>query len=207
MLGYYGTSGLPARVKHPKDKAKVEVGVQVVERWILARLRHQKFFSLSELNSAIRRLLEELNHRPFRKLPGSRHSLYESLDRPALRSLPTERYVYAEWIPERVLDWTTSAGPFTRKVAECILASRLHPQQAFRSCLGLMRLGKIYGPERLEAASRKALYYQAVSYRSINSILKNRLDEKPLGEESPVSKPISHPNIRGSSYYEGESSC
>lgn len=72
MLGYYGTSGLPARVKHPKDKAKVEVGVQVVERWILARLRHQKFFSLSELNSAISQLLEELKHRPFRKLPGSR---------------------------------------------------------------------------------------------------------------------------------------
>jgi len=70
-----------------------------------------------------------------------------------------------------------------------------------------MRLGKIYGPERLEAASRRALHYQAVSYRSINSILKNRLDEKPLGEEPPVSKPISHPNIRGSAYYEGESSC
>ena len=72
MLSYYGKASLPTRVRRPKDKAKVEVGVQVVERWILARLRHQKFFSLSELNSAISRLLEELNHRPFRKLPGSR---------------------------------------------------------------------------------------------------------------------------------------
>ena len=72
MLSYYWTAGLPTRVRRPKDKAKVEVGVQVVERWILARLRHQKFFSLSELNSAISQLLEELKHRPFRKLPGSR---------------------------------------------------------------------------------------------------------------------------------------
>ena len=121
--------------------------------------------------------------------------------------MPLAHRSYAEWTAERVLAWTTSAGPFTRKAAECILASRLNPQQAFRSCLGLMRLGKIYGPERLEAASKRAIHYQAASYRSINSILKNRLDEKPIEEEAPVSKPISHPNIRGSAYYEGESSC
>ena len=118
MLFYYGTAGFRTLVRHPKDKAKVEVGVQVTECWILARLRHQKFFSLSELNSAIRRLLEELNQRPFRKLPGSRQSLYESLDRPALRPLPTERYVYAEWKKAKLqlnasvedIDYRTSRG-------------------------------------------------------------------------------------------------
>ena len=84
------------------DKAKAEVGVQVVERWILAALRYRTFFSLAELNAAIAKLLERLNARPFRKLPGSRRSLFEQLDRPALRPLPTERYVFAEWKKARV---------------------------------------------------------------------------------------------------------
>jgi transposase len=99
---HYATAVLPARVRKPRDKAKVEVGVQVVQRWILARLRHRTFFCLAELNAAIRELLERLNDRPFRKLPGSRRSLFESLDRPALRPLPAERFVYAEWIKARV---------------------------------------------------------------------------------------------------------
>jgi transposase len=73
------------------------VGVQVVERWILARLRHHTFFSLSELNAAIRELLVELNARPFQKLPGSRQSTFESLDKPALKPLPHTPYEYAEW--------------------------------------------------------------------------------------------------------------
>ena len=84
------------------EKAKAEVGVQVVERWVLAALRHRTFFSLAELNAAIAKLLERLNNRPFRKLPGSRRSLFEQLDRPALRPLPTERYVFAEWKKARV---------------------------------------------------------------------------------------------------------
>ncbi|MCL6579786.1 MAG: IS21 family transposase [Candidatus Bathyarchaeota archaeon] len=283
MLAHYGTVGLPTRVRHPKDKAKIEVGVQVTERWVLARLRRQSFFSLAELNSAIRKLLEELNQRPFRKLPGSRLSLFESLDRPALRPLPAERYVYAEWkkarvsidyhlevqghyysvpyqlygqeldvrltattveffhkgqrvssharsflrgrhttlkehmptphqsyaewTPERVVGWTTQAGPFTRSVAEHIMASRLHPQQAFRSCLGLMRLGKIYGASRLEAACQRALRYQATSYRSVNSILKSGLDKQPLRDEVKSAAAVDHSNIRGSAYYEGEPAC
>ena len=84
------------------DKAKAEVGVQVVERWILAALRHRQFFSLAELNRGIHKLLETLNRRPFRKLPGSRHTLFEQLDKPALRPLPIEPYVYAEWKQVRV---------------------------------------------------------------------------------------------------------
>lgn len=102
MASHYGTAVLPARVRKPRDKAKVETGVQFVERWILAVLRNRTFFSLDELNQAIDELLERLNTRPFRKLPGSRRSLFETLDRPALKPLPTEPYSYAEWQKSRV---------------------------------------------------------------------------------------------------------
>jgi transposase len=97
MARHYHTAILPARPRKPKDKAKAEVGVQVVERWILARLRHHTFFSLAELNQAIRGLLEELNQRPFQKLPGSRRSAFECLDQPALKPLPDSPYEYADW--------------------------------------------------------------------------------------------------------------
>jgi transposase len=89
-----GVAIVPARPARPRDKAKVEVGVQVVERWILARLRHHTFFSLLELNTAIADLLVHLNQRSFKKLPGSRQSVFESLDRPALRPLPAQPYEY-----------------------------------------------------------------------------------------------------------------
>ena len=102
LASHYGTAVLPARVRKPKDKAKVEVGVQVVERWILARLRNREFFSLGELNGAIREHLESLNHRPFKKLPGSRRSQFEALDQPALKPLPRHRFEYAEWQKARV---------------------------------------------------------------------------------------------------------
>lgn len=97
LARHYGCAILPARPLKPKDKAKVEVGVQVVERWILARLRHHTFFSLAELNRAIAALVRELNERPFQKLPGSRRSAFEALDRPALKPLPATPYEYAEW--------------------------------------------------------------------------------------------------------------
>lgn len=102
LAAHYGTAVLPARPYKPKDKAKVEVGVQVVERWILARLRHHTFFSLADLNAAIRELLAVLNDKPFKKLPGSRRSQFEALDRPALKPLPTDVYEYADWKKARV---------------------------------------------------------------------------------------------------------
>ena len=102
MLAHYGTAALPARPYKPRDKAKVEVAVQVVERWILARLRQQTFFTLFDLNLAIRQLLDELNQRPFKKLPGCRRSQFEALDQPALRPLPAQAYEYAEWRKARV---------------------------------------------------------------------------------------------------------
>jgi transposase len=102
MAAHYGVAVVPARVRKPRDKAKVEVGVQVVERWILARLRKRTFFSLAELNAAIRELLVELNERPFQKLAGSRRAQFEQVDRPAMRPLPAERFAYAEWRKARV---------------------------------------------------------------------------------------------------------
>jgi len=101
MAAHYGTAILPARPRKPRDKAKVEVAVQVVERWILARLRNHRFFSLAELNQAMAELLEDLNGRVTRHLGASRRQLFEELDRPALKSLPAEPYEYAEWKQRR----------------------------------------------------------------------------------------------------------
>ena len=276
LARHYGVAVLPARVRKPRDKAKVEVGVQVVQRWVLAALRHRTFFSLGELNAAIARLLERLNTRPFRKLPGSRRSLFEQLDRPALRPLPPQRYVFAEWkkarvnidyhvevdghyysvphalirrqldvrltattveclyrgqrvashmrsprkghhttvdahMPEkhrrmgqwtaqRFIRWAEKIGPHTAGLITTVLDSRPHPQQAFRSCLGILRLAKSYGDERLEAAAGRALALGSNSYRSVESILKHRLDERP-SEQIELGLAIEHNNIRGASYY------
>ena len=102
MAMHYQVGVVPARPHHPKDKAKVEVGVQVVERWILAALRHQKFFRLADLNNAIRELLERLNQRPFRKREGSRASVFAAVERNALRALPAEPFDMSQWSYARV---------------------------------------------------------------------------------------------------------
>ena len=277
MASHYGVAILPARVRKPRDKAKVESGVLVVERWILAALRHRQFFSLMELNTAITELLETLNTRPFRKLSGCRRDYFEQLDRPALKPLPAQRYVYAEWkqarvhidyhvaiaghyysvpytlikkavevritrntvecfhrgsrvashrrsyakgrhttvsahmpeshrqagewSPRRLMQWAAKTGPATEKLIRTVLDSRKHPQQAYRSCLGILRLGKAYGDERLEAACRRALILGSCRYKSIESILKNRLDEQPLEEQQELPLPESHDNLRGPAYY------
>lgn len=277
MASHYGVAVIPARVARPKDKAKVEAGVLLVERWILARLRHQQFFSLAELNASIAELLTELNARPFRKLPGSRLSLYQSLDRPALSPLPATPYEfgtwkkarvsidyhieierryysvpyqlvkcevearisahtveifyrnrrvaahrrapkpgyyttvtehmprphreYAEWTPKRLVRWARKTGPATAALITQILESRRHPQQGFRSCLGILRLGKTYGAKRLEAACLRALHIGAANYKSIDSILKHKLDQQPLPEPSAASPRIDHDNLRGPDYY------
>lgn len=97
LAEHYGFAVLPARPRRPKDKAKVEVGVLIAERWILARLRHHTFFSLAEVNVAVADLLTQLNRHPFKKLPGCRREAWEQMDRPALHPLPTQRYEMAEW--------------------------------------------------------------------------------------------------------------
>ena len=97
MAAHYGVGVLPTRSAKPRDKAKVETGVQIVERWILARLRNHTYFSLAELNDEVRRLLTELNDRPFQKLAGTRRSLFASVELPAMRPLPADGYVFVEW--------------------------------------------------------------------------------------------------------------
>jgi transposase len=277
LASHYGVAIIPARAARPRDKAKVEVGVQVVERWILARLRHHTFFSLPEVNTAIATLRVALNQRPFKKLPGSRPSLFEAIDRPMLHPLPAQPYAYAEWkqvrvhidyhveveghyysvpyalvhhqlearisaqtvelfhkgkrvashrrswlkgrhttvavhmpkahrhyaewTPQRLMHWAAKTGAATAQVVETILAARPHPQQGFRSCLGIMRLGKGYGAERLEAACCRALRLGACSYKSLESILKHELDRQPLPDKPPAAMAIDHDNIRGAAYY------
>lgn len=102
MATHYQTAIMLAHPYKPKDKAKAEVAVQIVERWIMARLRHQTLFTLSSLNQAIVLLLDELNRRPFKKLPGTRLSQFEQLEKPALRPLPAQPYEYSEIKQARV---------------------------------------------------------------------------------------------------------
>jgi transposase len=97
MAAHYRTAVVPARPRKPKDKAKVEGGVLIAQRWILASLRNRRFFSLEELNAAIGELHERLNTRPFQKLEGCRRSAFETLDLPAMRPLPARRYALGEW--------------------------------------------------------------------------------------------------------------
>jgi transposase len=277
MARHYGLAVVPARAARPRDKAKVEAGVLLVERWILARLRKRTFFCLTELNDEIARLLEQLNEKPFQKLAGSRRSLYEELDLPALRPLPAVPYEfaewkqvrahidyhvevarhyysvpyqlvsqtcearytsatveifhrgrrvashprnhrrggyttlpehmpeshrqYAQWTPERLVRWAGESGEAVAAVAHRILEARPHPQQGYRACLGVMRLGKQYGPERLEAACRRALATGACSYKSLASILKSGLDRQPLPKADAAAPRIVHGNIRGPEYY------
>ena len=110
---------------------------------------------------------------------------------------------YLEWTPSRVIRWASQHGPHTEKLITHILESRLHPQQGFRSCLGIMRLAKHYSPHRLEAACARAILIRGYSYKSVESILKNGLDQKPLlfGQTPTTTKPVNHHNIRGKQYY------
>jgi transposase len=276
MAAHYGTAIVPARPGKPRDKAKVEVAVQVATRWIVAKLRNRRFFSLTELNVAIRELTMQLNDRVTRHLGTSRRALFDEIERPALKPLPVEPYVYAEWkeckvafdyhvevehhyysVPHTLLretvwvrvaaqtvevfhrgnrvaahlrassdrrhttirehmpsshrryaDWTPErirrqAGEIGRNTAalvEIIMRERPHPEQGFRASVGIIRLAKSYGRERLEAACGRALEIGARSYTSVNSILKSNLDAKrpAVATDGPS---IMHSNIRGPGYF------
>ncbi|HUY98536.1 MAG TPA: IS21 family transposase [Verrucomicrobiae bacterium] len=277
MAAHYGCAVIPARAYKPRDKAKVESGVLVAERWILARLRHHTFFAVEEANAAIWDLLAALNDHPFKKVPGSRRSLFAELDRPALRPLPAQRYEYGEWktatvnidyhleadhhyysvpyqlvgerievrrtaavievfwrgkrvaahgrsfrrggfttlpahmpdahrrhlewTPGRLVAWAAQTGPATASLTQGILAARPHPEQGYRACLGLQRLGRRHSAERLEAACARALAAHAFSYRSVESILKCGLDRQPLPAAPAAVPPRPHANLRGPTYY------
>lgn len=126
MAAHYGTAVIPARPYKPRDKAKVEVGVLLVQRWIIARLRKRRFFSLAELNAAIRELLAVLNGKVTRHLGASRQALFEQLDRPALRPLPLTPYDYAEWLKRRAgLDYHVEVGKHYYSVPHQLLKKPL----------------------------------------------------------------------------------
>jgi transposase len=108
---------------------------------------------------------------------------------------------YLEWTPSRIIRWAEKVGPNTQNLIRHVLNSRTHPEQGFRSCLGIMRLGKHYSPERLEAACTRALFIRAHSFKSVESILKKGLDQQPLLLNQTDRKPVTHPNVRGKQYY------
>lgn len=248
----------------------------------MARLRHMTFFTLAELNKHIRLLLTDLNQRPFQKLPGSRLSQFELLDKPAMRALPATRYEYIEfklarvnidyhieyekhfysvphhlvkhqvevqatrdgvavffkgkqvarharsknqgtfsteanhmpqahrkqreWTSGRLLNWANDIGPNVLVVVEQMFARKKHPEQAYRSCLGLLSLSRQYDPQRLERACQRARVIGSPSVKSIKSILKQGIDQLGLpldknnksAEESNADR---HENIRGAEYY------
>jgi hypothetical protein len=115
--------------------------------------------------------------------------------------MPKSHQKHLEWTPSRIIQWAEQTGPATAKVVETILSTRPHPEQGFRSCLGIMRLGKKYTFERLEAAATRAIRIRGYSYKSIESILKNSLDRVPVEERKEVIAATQHENIRGKEYY------
>jgi transposase len=277
MAAHYGIAIIPARPYRPRDKAKAEAGVQLVERWIIAVLRKRRFTSLADLNEAIGELVERLNEKPFKKLEGSRASLFKELDQPALRSLPADAYEFAtwraakvnidyhveverhyysvpyqlagavvdvrltncvvevfsknkrvashlrsydkgrhvtesahmpdshrrylEWTPGRIVHWAEKNGPSTAAFVDALMTSRPHPEQGFRSALGVMRLAKKYSPERLEAACARCLHVKSFSYKSVESMLKHGLDQRPA-RDGVTRAHSTHRNIRGPNYYQ-----
>jgi transposase len=113
---------------------------------------------------------------------------------------PKSHQRFLEWTPSRLVEWARKTGPQCGKVVELILQSKPHPEQGFRSCLGIFRLGKGVGPERLEAACGRALRFGTCSYRSLKSILENGLDQQDQEPELPLHSPA-HENVRGQVYY------
>jgi transposase len=281
MAAHYDVGILPARPRKPRDKAAVEAGVRFAQTYVLGRLRNQTFFSLAEANAAIKIVLERMNTKVMRKIGVSRCELFENIDRPALRPLPSldwdyaewrlarvgfdyhvevdgfyysvphglirsevevriaERTIeifhrgqrigshqrryggprhgtdpdhmpsahrrYAEWSPERFRRWANSIGPNTEGLVTAVLANRPHPEQGFRSCLGILRLYRGIETARAESVSARALDIGALNYRSVASILANNLDKtaprKPETKKHQTEDLFDHPNIRGSRYF------
>ena len=277
MAEHYDTTILPTRSRKPRDKGKVEGAVLIVERWILARLRNQRFFSLADLNAAIALLLEDLNDRPMRHLGKSRRQVFEEIERAALAPLPSTPFEYAEWktakvhpdyhievdktfysVPHRLIgrrvevrltsrlveifqdhqrvashvrrsqrgghvtvnehmpkahqryaNMTPASlikkasrlGPNVAILIERIMRERPHPEQGYRSAMGVIALARRYEPARLETACERALAINAISYASVNAILKSGLD-RARGCSEPVKATPMHANIRGGAYYQ-----
>lgn len=288
MATHYGTCILPARVRKPKDKAKVEAAVLVAQRWILMRLRKKIFHSLPEMNAAIAECLAIINARVMREIGKSRHTLWQELDRQALKPLPPSRYEFAawnkarlqinyhirvddhfysapyllihkelwcrataetievfhqgmrvashsrsfvkfkyttdkahmppahrsvaEWTPERITRWAAQIGAKASAVTDHIMQTKAHPEQGFNAALGVIRLADRFTSVRLENACARAIEINSVSYRTIKTMLENRMEsaEHPNAAASarPASAPLSEQlaldlgqNVRGKGYY------
>lgn len=277
LARHYGVAVIPARVRKPRDKAKVEQAVLLAERWIIAVLRHRSFGSMSELREAIAPLVEKLNGRTMRRLGKSRRELFELIERSALKPLPASPYeltdwatgklnldyhfefdrhfysapytlaseklelratehtveilhrnhrvasharsrepgkttlpshmprshrMHAEWTPSKIVAWAATVGPHTATMVERILETRPHPEQGFKSCLGLLRLKDSFPSERIERACRRALRARTYSRKSVLLILKKNLDNIELEDEPDLPPLPSHENLRGSAYYQ-----
>jgi transposase len=278
LARHYGAVVIPARPATPTDKPLVEVSVQIAQRWVLAALRHRTFFTLADLNAAIRERIDAINDRPMKRLGVSRRTLFDQIDRPALKPLPAARYelaewkgcrvnidyhveiahnfysvpyqlvhehvevrftastvevffknrpvaaharltgrgcyatqvahmprahrAHAEWTPSRLIAWAEQTGPATGRLVAGILERRPHPEQGYRACLGLMRLGRAHGADRLEAACQRAEHLRSYRFRTVEQILKHQQDRLPLDEPPPARPALTHENVRGASYYE-----
>jgi transposase len=277
MGEHYGIAIVPARAIRPKDKAKVESMVGIVERQILAVLRDTTFTGIAEINASIKPLMKKINAQPFQKMKISRHELFESIDRPALQPLPQQRYQMAEWkkakinidyhfifnehfysvpwkyihhavdiratantvecfykseriavhakqhkryaystleehmppshlahkhgsSPDQLKRWAEKIGPQTASFIQHMMASRAFPEQAYRACLGVLRLAAQYGEMRLELACTRGLEVGATRYQHIQNMLKNKLENEGVKEAKP-SVVLQHQNIRGPKYY------
>lgn len=277
---HYGSVVMPARPRHPRDKAKVEVGVQVVERWILARMRKETFYSLGAANMRIAELLAELNEKfVMRAYKATRRELFERVEKGSLRPLPAEpfeagewRHVrvhfdyhveldghfysapytllrqhvwtrstpttveifhdhgrvgaharsyargrhttldahmpeahrqHAAWTPERLVSWAeTNVGPTAAELCAVILEKRRHPQQGYRSCLGIIRLSKGHERARVEAACAKALAMNVYSSRFVSNVLARGLDRGGTDDGgTSAAAVVPHENLRGPDYY------
>jgi transposase len=279
LAEHYGTCIIAARIKKPRDKAKVEAAVLVAQRWILAVLRHRRFYHLEELNAAIETLLAKLNARVMRHVKQSRRQLYERIDRPALKALPIQAYEYAEWkqvgvnidyhiafddhfysvpytlvgesmwcratertvelihhgkritshvrsfvkydysthpehrpashrahlewTPSRLIDWGRSVGAHTAAVIEHVIRSKPHPEQGYRSALGILRLSRKFGPARLELACARSLDIRSPHYRTIKTMLKQRMEGAESIEQNAADAgaALGAANVRGPRYY------
>ena len=277
MATHYGCCVIPARVRRPKDKAKVESGVLQAERRVIAPLRNRTFHSIAEVNEAIAEQVEFLNNRKMKHLDQSRAELFREIDRPALLPLPEHPYEFAEWkkrtvnidyhveldrhyysvhyrlikekvdvrytshtveifhegrrvasharsfrkggyttvddhmpashkahlewSPSRIISWAGDTGPATAELVAGIMERRPHPEQGYRSCLGIVRLGGKYGSERMETAAKRAVGVGAFSYGSVKSILETGIDRLDDGEDQDALPLPEHDNVRGPDYY------
>jgi len=284
---HYGCAIIPARPRKPRDKAAVEAGVQLAQRWILACLRHERFHSLAALNARIRELLDRLNARTFQKREGSRRTAFETIDCPAMKALPARRFElgewklglsvgidyciafdhriysvpvalmgkhvdvratatmvevfhdsvrvalhershgpkghatidpahrptshreYGDWPPERMITWGRSMGLSVGELIETMLTKGARPELRYRAALGVLRLGKTYGHERLNAACRRALELRSPSYRSVAGILKHGLDRVVPAAARPTTTPTTttptaRDEVRGGHYFDRE---